>query len=112
MFVQLEVCLSDAQSGVAAAAGPPLVEICCNASGFAVFANVRQTVFERWLKQATQIYLASSSNAPPLEAGGDLDSDADGEDAAAGAHASALFRDATPVKVPKVQHPAAFSNPI
>lgn len=56
---------------------PPEVELSTNASGFAVFSYVRQTVLERWLKQACQIYLSSSSSTPPTDVGNDLESDSE-----------------------------------
>lgn len=74
--------------------GPPEVELPCNASWFAVFASVRQSVLDRWMKHATQVYLASSSSAPPLEGCSDVDSDL--EDI--GDHC----QDVAPVRVPKV----------
>jgi E3 ubiquitin-protein ligase MYCBP2 len=53
---------------------PPEMELPGNASAFAVFASIRLTVLDRWMKQATQEYLQSSCSAP-LQDQSEIDSD-------------------------------------
>nr|CAD7200761.1 unnamed protein product [Timema douglasi] len=84
----------DPCSDVAALSGPPEVELPSNASSFAVFANVRLAVLDRWMKQACQIYLSSSSSAPPLDGGSERESDSE-ENTDRG-------RETAPLKVPKI----------
>nr|CAD7579158.1 unnamed protein product [Timema californicum] len=84
----------DPCSDVAALSGPPEVELPSNASSFAVFANVRLAVLDRWMKQACQIYLSSSSSAPPLDGGSEMESDSE-ENTDRG-------RETAPLKVPKI----------
>ncbi|XP_024084698.1 E3 ubiquitin-protein ligase MYCBP2 isoform X3 [Cimex lectularius] len=54
---------------------PPEIEVAGNASSFAVFSTVRLAVLERWMKEANDLYLTSSSSAPPQSA-----SNSDSED--------------------------------
>ncbi len=80
---------------IASIGGPPEVELPYNASWFAAFASIRQAVLDRWMKRSAQIYLASSSSAPPLEGCSDVDSDV--EDVADNG------QDVAPIRVPKVE---------
>ncbi|GLH12984.1 Probable E3 ubiquitin-protein ligase HERC2 [Gryllus bimaculatus] len=75
--------------------GPPEVELPTNASSFAVFASVRLAVLERWMKQACQIYLASSSSLPTVDGAGS-DGESDSEDCTDRA------RESAPLRVPKI----------
>ncbi|KAF6200667.1 hypothetical protein GE061_005110 [Apolygus lucorum] len=54
---------------------PQQIEVAGNASSFAVFSTVRLAVLERWMKEANELYLTSSSCAPPQSA-----SNSDSED--------------------------------
>ncbi|PNF26995.1 hypothetical protein B7P43_G12699 [Cryptotermes secundus] len=79
---------------VATLSGPPEVELPSNASGFAVFASVRLAVLERWMKQACQIYLSSSSSSPPLDGSSEIDSDSEEN--------TDKTREIPPLRVPKI----------
>lgn len=74
--------------------GPPEVELPSNASSFAVFASVRLAVLERWMKQACQIYLSSSSSFPPIDGSSEIDSDSEEN--------TDKIREVPPLRVPKV----------
>lgn len=79
---------------VANLSGPPEVELPSNASSFAVFASVRLAVLERWMKQACQIYLSSSSSSPPVDGSSEIDSDSEEN--------TDKTREVPPLRVPKV----------
>lgn len=84
---------AEACADVSIVSGPSAVEVPSNPSSFAVFANVRLAVLERWMKQACQIYLSSSSSTPPVD-GSEIDSDSE--------ETVDRVRDAAPLRVPKV----------
>lgn len=79
---------------VANLSGPPEVELPSNASSFAIFASVRLAVLERWMKQACQIYLASSSSSPPVDGSSEIESDSEEN--------TDKTREIPPLRVPKV----------
>ncbi|KAL1517024.1 hypothetical protein ABEB36_000844 [Hypothenemus hampei] len=45
----------------------PEIELPSNASGFSIFATIRLTVLDRWLRSATQEHLQSSCNMPMID---------------------------------------------
>jgi hypothetical protein len=79
---------------VAALSGPPEVELPGNASSFAVFASVRLAVLDRWMRQACQIYLTSSSSSPPVDGSSEVESDSEEN--------TDKTKETPPLRVPKV----------
>ncbi|KAJ9574765.1 hypothetical protein L9F63_008079, partial [Diploptera punctata] len=79
---------------VATLSGPPEVELPGNASSFAVFASVRLAVLERWMKQACQIYLSSSSSSPPVDGNSEIDTDSEEN--------TDKTKEIPPLRVPKI----------
>lgn len=60
---------------------PPEIETSCNASAFAVFASVRNTVLEKYAKTTSEVYRTSNCNSPlPPELSDTIDTESDDED--------------------------------
>lgn len=60
---------------------PPEIEVSTNASAFAIFASVRNAIFEKHLRAANEVYRTSNCTSPsPLDLSDTIDTDSDEED--------------------------------
>ena len=60
---------------------PPYIQLPGNASSFAIYSHVRMEVLEFWMKEACEIYLASSSCLPSHYIANESESEEDEVDA-------------------------------